>query len=211
MGRCAGVEHPVIGTGRCGLEGEAGQGLVQRRRKLADGLVLSRQGLLGLDARASTQDTRGRLHLGKSRDRPGLNNVVPGVVPGGGGGSAVGLAAVGRAALVVGGAGAAVLLLALPRTVVAGGLAVGLRSRRGRGRRGSGGRHCGRSTGGARGGEQGGGGDLFGPIVHPGLLLEEERSALAECHPRASGGDVGDAVAELVVEVAEEANDEVRV
>ena len=84
----ASVEHPVRGAGWCGLEGEAGQRLVHRRRELAGRLVERRHGLLGLDPRTSTEHASRRLDLWKSRERPSLDHAVPGVVPGGGRGSA---------------------------------------------------------------------------------------------------------------------------
>ena len=88
MRRRAGVEHPVRGAGWCGLEGEAGQRLEQRRRELAGRLVLRRHGLLGLDPRTSTEHASRKLDKWKSHERPSLDHAVPGVVLGGGRGSA---------------------------------------------------------------------------------------------------------------------------
>lgn len=196
------VEEPIRGTWWSGLQRQVGQGLVERRRDQAGRSVLGHHGLLWCGAGTSAEDALGHDSLRKLGDGPRLDETGLGVNPG-------------CHALVAGvgagrrGARATDLLLVLARTSVAGagGTSGGCRCRW---RRSSGG-SVGGDTSGAGGGEHSHGRGLLRTFGDPDLLLEKERACLKERHGWIGGGDGGDAVAELVVEPAQEVDDEVLV
>ena len=83
VGRSTGVEEPVGGAQRSGGDGQALQGLVERRGQRTGGVGLLRRQvdlrLLRLNAGMGTEDAL-RL-LRKLADGPGLNHTGPGVDP----------------------------------------------------------------------------------------------------------------------------------
>ena len=78
----AGVENPVLSAGWRGLEGEAVERLVERRRKRAGRRVLGRERLLRSSPWTRPVDASSRRTRRKMTEGPGLDDTGPGIHPG---------------------------------------------------------------------------------------------------------------------------------